>query len=309
MLSGPCLSQCICHNSVCHDELQNEYELLIDCLKDADASLPRYKPGTEKDWWTSDLSALRHKSIDIHNLWISEGRPRQGLIHEERLRVRAAYKRSIRAAQRSSKQQSRNQMHSALRESDTNSFWRSWKSLYNKNKSSLAPVVNGCSSKPAIAECFKETFQRNSVPNNAENVKKLDERFSFTYREYLDKHNASCDCKSQYVTTFDVIDALGNMKCGKSADESSITAEHLHYAPLNFLIRLTQLFNLMLKYSFVPKEFRSGFMKPILKDLHGNCSIMTVVNVLAYTSSKAPLLFLPKDGTSESRVSSDHKTD
>ena len=62
------------------------------------------------------------------------------------------------------------------------------------------------------------------------------------------------------------------MKCGKSADESSISAEHLHYAPLNFLIRLTRLFNLMLKHSFVPREFWSGFMIPILKDLHGNHS-------------------------------------
>ena len=270
VISGLCESNCICQDSRHENELQSEYDLLVDCLNKADASLPRYKPGKEKDWWTDELSALRQQSIEIHSLWIREGRPRQGITNDERLRVRAAYKRSIRAAQRAPKQKARDKMHSALCDADTNSFWRSWKSLYNKNKSDLAPVVNGTSSRAAIAECFKDTFQRNSVPNVRENVQKLDDRFPVCYEEYRRKHNESCDCKTSYVTTFDIIDGLGNMKCGKSSDESGTSAEHLHYAPLNFLVRLTRLFNLMLKHSFVPKEFRSGFMIPILKDTHGN---------------------------------------
>ena len=67
-----------------------------------------------------------------------------------------------------------------------------------------------------------------------------------------------------------IIDALSAMKAGKCADEDCISAEHLHYAPLNFLIRLTALFNLMLRHSFVPKQFRSGFIVPIVKDNQGN---------------------------------------
>ena len=47
---------------------------LVGCLKDADSHLPRFKPGTEKDWWTDELSHLKQKSIEIHSLWVSEGR-------------------------------------------------------------------------------------------------------------------------------------------------------------------------------------------------------------------------------------------
>ena len=60
------------------------------------------------------------------------------------------------------------------------------------------------------------------------------------------------------------------MKRGKSSDEDGISAEHLHHAPLNLLIRLTFLFNMMLSHSFVPSQFRFGFMVPVLKDLQGN---------------------------------------
>ena len=63
-----------------------------------------------------------------------------------------------------------------------------------------------------------------------------------------------------------MIDAVNSMKGGKSADEDEIGAEHFQNAPLNFLIRLTRLFNLMLQHSFVPRQFRLGFMVPILKD-------------------------------------------
>ena len=73
-----------------------------------------------------------------------------------------------------------------------------------------------------------------------------------------------------YISPLNVIEALNSMKTGTSADEPGISAEHLHYAPLNFLIRVSDLFNGMLRHSFVPREFRSGFMIPLVKDLHGN---------------------------------------
>ena len=163
-------------------------------------------------------------------------------------------------------------MHSSLCDKETDSFWKAWKTLYNKDKGSLAPVVNGCSSKAAIADCFRQTFQQNSVPNNREKVNELNERFATKYQEYEANHDISCDCKTKYISPLNVIDALGSMKCNKSADENGITAEHFHFAPLSLLLRLTDLFNEMIRHSFVPKEFKSGFMIPIVKDLRGNKS-------------------------------------
>ena len=198
--------------------------------------------------------------------------PRQGNTNTERLRVRAAYKWAIRAAQRSPNQQNWDRLHTALADDSTDSFWKSWRKLYNNNKGHLAPVVDGCSSAPAIADCFKTSFQNNSRPNNSENVNRLDRSFETRYHDYVENHEANCDCKSIYITPVNVIDGLLNMKRNKSADDDDISAEHLHNAPLSIIKRLASLFNMMLSPSFVPKQFRLGFMVPIVKDHSGNHS-------------------------------------
>ena len=62
------------------------------------------------------------------------------------------------------------------------------------------------------------------------------------------------------------------MQKGKCADEDGISAEHLLYAPHNMLMRLTALFNQMLRHAYVPVQFQRGFMVPIIKDLQGSHS-------------------------------------
>ena len=77
------------------------------------------------------------------------------------------------------------------------------------------------------------------------------------------------------------------MKKGKSCDEDGISAEHLHNAPLIVLKRLTNLFNQMLKHSFVPEQFRFGFMVPIVKNhqaSHGDASNYRGITISPITS-------------------------
>ena len=141
---------------------------------------------------------------------------------------------------------------------------------HNQNKNHLPPVVNGCSSAEAIANSSKCSFEKNSTPNDSEQVGKLNREFSARYNTYLTSHESACDCKLVYISSTNVIDALIATKEGKCANEDDISAEHLHSAPLNVLQRLASLFNAMLKHSFVPHQFRRGFMMPIVKDQAGH---------------------------------------
>ena len=81
--------------------------------------MSRQKPGISKSWWTDGLTELKNKSIEIHNIWKNDGRQRQGPINQERLRVKAAYKSALRAAQRAPKQAEWDQLHLALSDNDT----------------------------------------------------------------------------------------------------------------------------------------------------------------------------------------------
>ena len=64
---------CHCIRDDCRESIQQDYEFVISALGHADSVLPRYGPGIEKDWWTSDLSILKEKSIDIPKYGFRKG--------------------------------------------------------------------------------------------------------------------------------------------------------------------------------------------------------------------------------------------
>jgi hypothetical protein len=60
------------------------------------------------------------------------------------------------------------------------------------------------------------------------------------------------------------------MKPGKCADKEKIRAKHFLNDPFNLFVRLKILFTSILSHSSVPKQFRFGFMIPIIKDHQEN---------------------------------------
>ena len=244
----------------------------MECIKAASAPLPRHKPGVEKSWWTPHLSELHQQSMDIHHLWIAEGKPGHGSTHREKIRVRAAYKRALKSAQRAPKQASWNRLHGAMASNDTDTFWKSWRQLYAKTKSPVAPVVDGLSSKDAIAETFRENFESIARPNKPQRVAELNQKFTDAYDKLCSVHEENCDCTNYSMSINNTIDAILNLKSGKSADDDSISAEHFLNAPYNVIVKLTDIFNRMLRHSFVPDQFKNGTIIPIVKDHQGNLS-------------------------------------
>ena len=142
--------------------------------------------------------------------------------------------------------------------------------MYNKNKVGHAPVVEGCTSKEAIAEAFKNSFKRNSEPNNKNKVEELNNKFSTKYKEFSENHAGNCNCHGYAISLNTIVDAVCSLKGGKCANEDGFNAEHFQNAPLPILKHITLLFNRMLKHSFVPRQFKLGFMIPIIKDTQGN---------------------------------------
>ena len=259
-----------CQDSQCYASIQQENDSLICSIKNADQVLPRHKPGIAKNWWTQEVGDLKQKSIEITALWKQEGRPHTGTTNAERLRVRAAYKRSIKVARSTPNQQQWNKLHGKFLDKDTDGFWKSWKKLHNKNNSHLHPVVNGTSSKSEIAEAFKTQFMSHSKPNDEHRVKELNEDFILKYRETKNVHNHNCDCHSYHITLPIVVDSIFSMKKGKSCDDEGINAEHFFHAPFSLFQRVQHLLNAMLRHGFVPSQFKLGTIVPIVKDHQGN---------------------------------------
>ena len=152
----------------------------------------------------------------LKELWISEGRPRQGPTYQERLRVRDAYKNSIRAAKKAPKRAAWNRLHSAMESQDTDSFWKWWRSIdMAKKKSHFAPVVDGHFTKEGIASEFQVSFQKNSQPNNPVRVDELNSQFNRRYAKFAVNHADNCNCAQDCVTLALMIDAICCMTLGK----------------------------------------------------------------------------------------------
>ena len=178
-----------CQSQECRSSIQHEYNEITSIITEADKVLPRHRPGVQKHWWTAELTRLWHQSIDIHCLWQTEGRPHSGATNDERLRVRANYRRAIKTAQRMPKQSSWNKLHESFVSKNTTEFWTSWKQLYNENKSGLHSVVNGVAGKAEIAESFKSQFVQISQPNNQHRVDQLNSDFQRAYSHAKDSHS------------------------------------------------------------------------------------------------------------------------
>ena len=269
--SFACQSSCHCTNDKCKDEIQKEYDFIRSCMIEASDQIPRKRSaGVAKDWWSPELSRLKNQSIDIQALWLQQGRPRQGPIFNERLRVRAAYKNAIRCAKKAPKTAAWNCLHATLADEDSDAFWKTWKTIYGKNKSRPTPVVEGQSSRDGIANVFKVAFKTNSTPNNAAKVAELNSKFHVKYNEYVTQHAVNCDC-SNYTFSFEnIFDAVCCMKKGKCPDDDELYAENFMHAPFILFIKLATLFNQMMSHSFVPSQFKSGTIIPLIKDSSGS---------------------------------------
>ena len=51
-----------------------------------------------KPYWSADLSRLKRISIEAHNMWNYQGRPRHGIYNDNRLLCKSRYKQAIRIA-------------------------------------------------------------------------------------------------------------------------------------------------------------------------------------------------------------------
>ena len=64
------------------------------------------------------------------------------------------------------------------------------------------------------------------------------------------------------------------LKKGKCCDDAKINAEHFFFAPLSLFDRITALFQQMMLHGYVPHQFQSGTIVPIVKDRQGDCGDM-----------------------------------
>ena len=255
----------LCDNCDCLISLEKLHEDLVSAVAQADQCLPRRKHGIAKPYWSPELTELKQKSLDAHELWRNCNCPRSGPIFLEKQRTNYAYKLHLRKSKSETRRNLSSQLSDNLLSKDKDSFWKSWNQLNGKNRS-FSTMIDGFVDHDAITNRFADVFK--DIYKSSEANDKLRSQFHHDYHPYHSKH--SHDSLQPFLFTWsDMLDAVFKLQVGK-ATSTFIKAEHIFLGSPELLCYLHLLFNALLSHSYMPHEFLCGTITPIIKDPNGD---------------------------------------
>ena len=120
----------VLHGSMtCNDtqlcmDLEKYYMEIMGAIVNADLTLPRKQHGAACNFWSNELSNLKCKSMESHDLWKLAGCPSSGPIFRERCRTHLEYKAAIRLAKKRVRAERTESLYDALTCHDNESFWK-----------------------------------------------------------------------------------------------------------------------------------------------------------------------------------------
>ena len=259
-----------CNNPNCEisshkTDIDYLYKQICDVLGTASK---KYIPSSKIDYYrkhnvpgynehVKELHAIaRHDFV----MWRSAGKPRFGEIYLSMNQSRLRFKSALKYCQQNETIMQANALAESMMNNDMNGFWKDVHKITN-SKVPLATKVDGCVGDAKIAEMWKCHYKSllNSVQSgNSKNSVMLD----------VNKQIKN----SITITPFDILDALKNIKCGKSSGIDGISAEHFIFAHSRIHVLLSLLFSAFITHGYLPGMFMKTAIVPIIKNKSGDTS-------------------------------------
>ena len=244
------------------------HSLIVESFKmSANSCVPRTANNFFKHWWDEELKDLKAKSIDAHVLWKSCGCPLTGDVYHLKRTAKALYKLAIRQKNTDEIVDVSNDLHEYLLQKDQPAFWKSWSSKFC-SKVKPSEVVDGENDMAHIANNFAAVFEQACTSNCAATSDKLYEEYFRLRPEYIGSVTGNVEVET--INTELITKCIQGLKLGKAAGLDEVEPEHIVYAHPVVQSMLATLFNSILYYGYVPREFGSGIIIPIIKDKSGD---------------------------------------
>jgi len=240
--------------------IERVYGTIVSTLLTASGMfVPTVKKGFFKFWWSEELDLLKEASVKADKLWKATGKPRDGPIFADRQTSRLQYRKCLRDYKKYETECYTNDLHDALLQKNSKSFWQSWHSKFGYKSS--CTQVDGCVDADVVASKFRDHFSKAYSCNNADQAEKLK-------CEYQSQRSKYCGMPISDVHTFDtdlVSHVIADLKCGKATGIDGLSAEHLLFCHPAVCVVLAKLFQLMMLCCYIPDGFRYSFIVPIPK--------------------------------------------
>jgi hypothetical protein len=138
--------------------------ILLKCMNDVNSRRSdNIKRFTKKFAWNEELGVLKRRLMDISSLWKKVGRPRNGGINDERLRVKGQYKRLIREQKLAFENGVKQRMVYKLTNRDSKGFWKGWRGMQARGYVKPKQCISGVQGNGEVCDGFKSFFKGNFV--------------------------------------------------------------------------------------------------------------------------------------------------
>lgn len=201
----------------------------------------------------------------LHKAWLELGKP--GVDHPISIE-RKNIKKIIRSTQRKQVYEERTQFYNQL--NDTNNTVGFYK-LVKRARQDSSTVQSAMKRNGDIILDFSE--QCNGFANFYEDLAIPSHHDSFD-KSYLDRVNSDMKLIREIVQNHDIVNviseeeivnAIFRLNTNKAPDEFGISAEHIKHADMSLIPALSTLFNAIIKHSYIPEQFKTGVINPVLK--------------------------------------------
>jgi len=216
-----------------------------------EAELAPKRTHRPKPYWNPDLSRLRDRKRFWWRLWIENGRPRDGVIHETYKWVKKQFRKLSRQCVNNIQQQKFGKLGSFLNTHKMSSFWNEIKRLRRGKVSS-----------DLKADDFQSFFQEVMTDTGKRSTDQMNDQSKVEC--YADKCMDKIHRKQ--ISSDRVSKLIDNLPGGKSPGIDGVTSEHLKNGKSPRLCDLlANLYSVMLSRSCVPAVFTTGVIIPLLK--------------------------------------------
>ena len=201
-------------------------------------------------------------------LWKNAGCPRDGHLFLEKNQTHLQYKRAIRISKRELAHSISESLSDNLLSNEPDKFWKNWNKI--ESCSSDVSCIDGHFRHSDIAHSFASTFSGVYRDYDGLADSKLKDRFSKLHETYSNLHNDDT-IGSYFISWSEFLLCISKIKMGK-ATGGFIKPQHIFHGPPLLAMHLHLLFNSLIQHEYVPTDFLSSVVSPIIKDVSGDHS-------------------------------------
>jgi len=269
-----------------HAEIDRYYDCFMSCIKTASLMcLPARQLHPMRDYvvpgWSDIVSDKHRLAREAFLAWAAAGKPRYGPEHWLMKQTRSQFKLALRYCKQHEDNIRADMMASSLASKDYMNFWKHIRKTSNDRSTLHANCVGGCTGDSDVTGMWMKHYQQlyNSVSDD-------------NARDSLLKRMSEMDSDSKGVVSFtvhDVVDACATQKSGKAVGLDGVAMEAFVCGGSRVRVHLCVLFNLFVKYGYVPVQFMKSVIVPLVKCKTGDLSDVNNYRAIAISTSISKL--------------------